>query len=41
LTQRFRYLPSLFVADMGMANRGADIHVPEQLLDFPQIPSRG
>ena len=35
--KRLRRLPSLFVADVGVAHRGADILVAEQFLDFPQI----
>jgi hypothetical protein len=37
LAQRLRRLPSLFVADVRVAHGGADILVPEELLDFPQI----
>ena len=39
LTERFRRLPCLLVADVGVAHGGADILVAEQLLDFPQILS--
>jgi hypothetical protein len=34
---RLRSLPGLLVADVGIAHSGADILMPEQLLDFPQI----
>jgi len=39
VTERFRRLPCLFIADMGIAHGRADILVAEQLLDFPQILS--
>ena len=39
LTERLRGLPRLFVADVGVAHRGADILVAEELLDLPQILS--
>jgi hypothetical protein len=39
LTERLRRLPGLFVADVGIADCGADILVPEELLNFPQILS--
>ena len=39
LAERLRSLPGLFVADVGVAHGGADIFVPEELLDFPQILS--
>jgi hypothetical protein len=39
LAERFRRLPGLFVADMGIAHGRADILVAEQFLDFPQILS--
>ena len=39
VTERFRRLPCLFIADMGIAHGRADILVAEQFLDFPQILS--
>jgi hypothetical protein len=39
LTERFRRLPGLLVADVGVAHGGADILMAEQFLDFPQILS--
>jgi hypothetical protein len=39
VAERFRRLPGLLVADVGVANRGADILVAEELLDFAQILS--
>ena len=39
VTERFRRLPCLFIADMGIAHGRADIFVAEQFLDFPQILS--
>jgi hypothetical protein len=46
VTERFRGLPSLLIADVGVADRGADILVAKhaarnrrQFLDFPQILS--
>jgi hypothetical protein len=38
-TQRFFRLPCLFIADVGVADRGANILVAE-FLDFPQILSQ-
>jgi hypothetical protein len=37
LTERLRGLPGLLVADVGVAHGGADVLMPEQLLNFPQI----
>ena len=37
--ERFRRLPGLFIADMGIAHGGADILVAEQFRDLPQILS--
>ena len=39
LTQRLRRLPGLLIADVGVADRGADILVAKEFLDFPQILS--
>src|SRR5258705_4580148 len=39
VTERFRRLPCLFIADMGIAHGRADILVAEQFQDFPQILS--
>ena len=39
VSERFRRLPCLFIADMGIAHGRADILVAEQFLDFPQILS--
>ena len=39
-TQRFCRLPCLFIADVGVADRGANILVAEEFLDFPQILSQ-
>ena len=39
VTERFRRLPCLFIADMGIADRRANVLVAEQFLDFPQILS--
>ena len=39
-TQRFCRLPCLFIADVGVAERGANILVAEEFLDFPQILSQ-
>ena len=35
--ERLRGLPRLFVANVGIAHRGADILVAEEFLDFAQI----
>ena len=35
--QRLRRLPGLLIADVGIAHRGADVLVSEQLLDFPKV----
>ena len=40
MAERFRRLPGLFVADVGVAHGGADILVVEELLDLSQILSR-
>jgi hypothetical protein len=32
-----RRLPGLLIADVGVADRGANILVAKELLDFPQI----
>jgi hypothetical protein len=37
VAERFRRLPGLLVADVGVAHGGADILVAEELLDLPQI----
>jgi hypothetical protein len=37
LTPRFCRLSCLFIADVGVADRGADILMAEEFLDFPQI----
>ena len=37
LAERLRRLPCLLIADEGVAHRGADILMAEELLDFPQI----
>lgn len=39
-TQRFCRLPCLFIADVEVADRGADILGAEEFLDFPQILSQ-
>ena len=39
VTERFRRLPCLFIADMGIAHGRADILVAEQFLDLPQVLS--
>ena len=36
-TEHFGCLPGLFVADVGVAHRGADVLVAEELLDLPKI----
>jgi hypothetical protein len=36
-TECLRSLPCLLVADVGVADRGANVLVAEELLDFPQI----
>ena len=36
-TQPFRRLPGLAIADVGVANGGADVLVSERLVDFPEI----
>ena len=37
MAERFRRLPGLFVADVGVAHGGADILVAEEPLDLSQI----
>jgi hypothetical protein len=37
--KRFRRLPRLFIADVGITDRGADVLVPQELLNFPQVLS--
>ena len=39
LAEGLRRLPGLFMADVSVAHSGANILVPKQLLDFPQILS--
>ena len=39
LAERFRRLPGLLIADVGVAHGGADILVAEDLLDFSQVLS--
>ena len=36
-TQRLRRLPGLAVANVGVANGGADVLMPERLVNFPEI----